>query len=79
MTLLLPLIAVFVVGWIAARLWLPQASASRRLNVLFAIKWALALVFAYLAAQGQPVMWVFAVLFAIFAWRTKAGRPSIAG
>jgi hypothetical protein len=79
MTLLLPLIVVFLVGLIAARIWLPRASPSRRLNVLFVVKWALALVFAYLAAQGQPIMWVFAALFAIFAWRTKAERPSIAG
>ena len=79
MTLLLPIIAMFVVGCIAARFWLPRASASRRLNVLFVAKSALALAFAYLAAQGQPVMWVFAILFAIFAWRTKAGQPSIAG
>jgi hypothetical protein len=75
MILLLSIIAVFFVGWIAARVWLPRLSASRRLNNLFITKWALALLFAYLAAQGQPVMWVFAVLFAIFAWRTKAGQP----
>jgi hypothetical protein len=79
MTLLLPIIAVFVVGCGAAHFWLPRASASRRLNVLFVAKWALALAFACLAAQGQPVMWVFAVLFAIFAWRTKAGHLSSAG
>ncbi len=79
MTLLLPIIAVFVVSCIVARLWLTRASASGRSNVLYVARWVLAFAFAYLAVQGQPVMWVFAVLFAIFAWRTKAGQPSVAG
>lgn len=72
MTLLLTMIAVFAVSCIAARFWLARASASRRLIALYAARWGLALVFASLAVQGQPVMIAFAVLFAIFAWRTKA-------
>jgi hypothetical protein len=46
MTLLLPVVAVFIVGCLAARFWLPRAPASQRLNVLFVAKWGLALAFA---------------------------------
>ena len=77
MMLELSIIAVFVVSFIAVRSYLPRVSAHHRLRLLFSARLTAALAFGLMAAQGHPTFWVFAVLFGIFAWRSKPTRPPV--
>jgi hypothetical protein len=79
MKFLVPIVVVFAISFFTTRRYFSRVSAEKRSRLLRVATLSVAFTFAFIASRGHAGAWPLAICFAIIAWQSKAGQPSIAG